>query len=81
MPEGKARNSRIEVGEAHVEVLALVPQVGFGLVGDDAAVFRVFGKKQRVELDVRQNSHTLLAEAFGDELLNPKAKHAPRASA
>ena len=74
--EGKARNSRIEVGEAHVEILALVPQVGFGLVGDDAAVFRVFGKKQRVEFDVRQDSYTLLTEAFGDELLNPKAKHA-----
>ena len=74
--EGEARNSRIDVGEAHVEILALVPQVGFGLVGDDAAVFRVFGKKQRVELDVRQDSYTLLTEAFGDELLNPKAKHA-----
>ena len=47
------------------------------MIGDDAAVFRVFGKKQRVELDVRQNAHTLLAEAFGDKLLNPKAKHAP----
>ena len=75
--ERKARNGRVEVGEAHVEILALVPQVGFGLIGDDAAVFRVFGKKQRVELDVRQNAYTLLAEAFGDKLLNPKAKYAP----
>ena len=70
------RNRRIDVGEAHLEVMALVPQVVLRLVHDDAAVARVLGEQKRVDLDVRQDALAELAEALGHELLDPQAEHA-----
>ena len=75
--EVQARNCRVDIGEAHLEVLTLVPQVGLRLVHDDAAVARVAREQERIDLDVRQDALPLLAERFGDELLNPKAQDAP----
>ena len=75
--EVQARNCRVDIGEAHLEVLALVPQVGLRLVHDDAAVARVAREQERIDLDVRQDALPLLAERLGDELFNPKAQDAP----
>ena len=75
--EVQARDGRVDIGEAHLEVLALVPQVGLRLVHDDAAVARVAREQKRVDLDVRQDALPLLAKRLGDELLDPKAQDAP----
>ena len=71
------RDSRVDVSEAHLEVAALVPQVGLGLVHDDGPIARVFREQQRVDLDVRQNALTVLAQRLGHQLLDPQAQHAP----
>ena len=47
-----ARDGRVDVGQAHLEVAPLVPQVGLGQVRDDAAVAGVLGEQQGVHLDV-----------------------------
>ncbi len=72
-----ARNVRVDVGQAHLEVMALVPQVGLRLIHDDAAITRIEIKQQRIDLDVGKDALALLAHGFGDELLDPKTEDAP----
>ena len=74
--ERRARDGGVDVGQAHLEVVALVPQVVLRLVHDDAAVARVLLEQQRVDLDVGQDALAVLADALGDQLLDPQAEHA-----
>ena len=71
------RNSVIDVGEAHLEIAALVPQVGLGLVHDDGSVARILRKQQRVDLDVRQDALAVLPQRFSHQLFDPQAQYAP----
>ena len=75
--EVQARDGRVDIGEAHLEVLALVPQVGLRLIHDDAAIACIAREQERIDLDVRQDALPLLAKRLGDELLDPKAQDAP----
>ena len=72
-----ARDGAVEISHRHLEVLALVPQVGLGLVHHDGAVAPVDVERQGVDLDVGQDALAFLAQAFGHELLDPQAQNAP----
>ena len=74
--EVRPRDGGIDVGQAHLEVAALVPQVVLRLVHDDAAISRIFREQQRIHLDVRQDALAVLTQAFGHELLDPQTQHA-----
>ena len=69
--EVETRNRGVKIRKAHLEVLAFVPQVGFGLVHDGGAIARILVEQQGIELDVGKNALASLAEAFGNQLLDP----------
>ena len=71
-----ARDGRVDVGQAHLEVAALVPQVVAREVHDGAAIARVFLEQQGVHLDVGQNALAVLAQALGHQLLDPQTQNA-----
>ena len=75
--EIQTRDMAVDVGEAHLEILLLIPQVVLRLVDDDAAIAWIVRKQKRVDFDVRKDTLAFFADALGDKLLDPQTQNAP----